>query len=124
MTASLAGKRILVVEDEYYIAADLRQLLLDAGAEVVGPVSNVPAGLHMVDSQDLDAAVLDINLDGTMSFPIADRLQQAGVPHAFMTGYDGWALPEAHRATTHLAKPFTLSSVIACVRSLFDGVPA
>jgi DNA-binding response OmpR family regulator len=118
MTTPLNGRRILVVEDEYYIAADMRDLLLRAGAEVVGPVANVPAAMWMVDTKKLDAAVLDVNLDGVMSFPVADRLIQTGVPFTFVTGYDASALPDTYRDVPRIPKPFTSAGVVACLTQL------
>jgi DNA-binding response OmpR family regulator len=118
VTAPLHAQRILVVEDEYFIAADMRDLLIRAGAEVVGPVGNVSAATWMVDTKNLDAAVLDVNLDGVMSFPVADRLRQVGVPFAFVTGYDEWAMPEEYRDAPRIGKPFSSAGVIACLQGL------
>lgn len=114
---SLESKRILIVEDEYFIATDLTLALQKAGAEVVGPVGDLAQGLKLVDPS-LDAAVLDINLDGATSFPIADALDRAGVPRIFITGYDTWALPERYREQPRIGKPVAMSSVVAAVEQL------
>lgn len=118
MTSSLQDKRILIVEDEYYIASDLKQALTNAGAQVVGPVSDLATGLALVEAGNLDAAILDMNLDGAMSFPIADQLAQAQVPHLFLTGYDGWSIPKAYRSVPRMAKPYAAERIIDAVAML------
>lgn len=121
---TLSGKRVLVVEDEYLIAHDIKRALSELNAEVVGPVSNLAAALALADDNGLDAAVLDINLCGHMSYELADRLKAEGVPHMFVTGYDDWALPESHAGTPRVAKPFTSQAVTAMVEFLCERPPA
>ena len=120
MAEGLAGKRILIVEDEYFIAADINRLLGRQGATVVGPVGNLPAVLLLAE-QPLDAAVLDVNLEDAMSYPIADRLRVREVPYMFLTGYDDWSLPPEHRGAERLAKPFQPQSVVAMVEKLVSS---
>lgn len=60
----------------------------------------------------LDAAVLDLNLEGTWSYPIAERLDADGVPYLFITGYDPWAMPNANEGKIMLAKPYRLATVV------------
>jgi len=103
---SLNGKRILVVEDEYFVATDLRMVLQDAGAEVVGPVGNLAQGLSLLDENAADAAILDVNLAGARSFPLAESLAERAIPYMFVTGYDSWALPERYRHVPRISKPF------------------
>ena len=117
MPDSLTGKRVLVVEDEYFIASDLKRALTTEGAIVVGPVGSLAAGLSLAE-EPIDAAVLDVNLNEAMSFPIADKLRSRGVPYMFLTGYDGWSLPAQYRDAARLAKPFPPQNVVAMVRSL------
>jgi DNA-binding response OmpR family regulator len=121
MQGSLVGKHILVVEDEYYIASDLKRALTKHGAVVVGPVGDVNKGLALLDHQPLDAAVLDVNLEGSTSYPIADLLVEHSVPYLFLTGYDGWSLPEKYRASPRVAKPFTVAAVLSAVEQLFSA---
>lgn len=117
MTGVLAGKRVLIVEDEYFIATDIKRALKREGAEIVGPVGNLESGLSLAD-EDLDAAVLDVNLEEALSYPIADRLRDRRVPYLFLTGYDAWSLPVEHRETARLAKPFPPHSVVTMVETL------
>lgn len=112
MSAGLSGKRILVIEDEYFIASDLKRALTAAGAEVAGPSGRVSEGLALSAGPHLDAALLDVNLEGEFSFAIADELAARGVPYVFVTGYDDWSLPEAYRAAPRVAKPFQLTVVL------------
>lgn len=118
MAGVLAGKQILVVEDEYFIASDLNRALLAEEAVVIGPVGQLKQALSLLHGALPDAAILDVNLEGALSFPIADRLAGLAVPFMFLTGYDGWALPERYRAVPRIIKPFPLTKVLACVCDL------
>ncbi|MBO9518130.1 MAG: response regulator [Porphyrobacter sp.] len=119
MADRLSGKRILVIEDEHFIAADLQQVLEDEGAEVIGPTGNVTHGLDLA-TRAIDAALLDVNLEGVNSFPIADLLTERAVPYVFLTGYDGRSLPEGYQAVPHLAKPFRMDAVVLALGLLLD----
>lgn len=118
MAKPLAGKRILVVEDEYFIASDLKRLLRTQDAIIVGPVGDLDAGLSLAASEPLDAAVLDVNLAGSFSYPLAERLGARSVPLMFLTGYDGWSLPEAYRDVPRLAKPFSTDAALNMLERL------
>ncbi|MFZ3485498.1 response regulator [Sphingomonas sp. 3-13AW] len=118
----LRNRRILVAEDEYLIADDLRDALTAAGAEVLGPFPTVTDAIAFVDAGTaIDAAVLDINLRGDMIFPVADALRARGVPFVFATGYDEWSLPERFSGATRLEKPVSAHRVTAAIRPLFEG---
>ena len=117
MATQLASKRILVVEDEYYIASDLKRALEKEGATVLGPVGDLAAGLRLAD-ESLDGAVLDVNLDGENTFAIADHLAERGVPWLFVTGYDGWAIPEPYGQAPRVSKPFSMPRVMETVMML------
>lgn len=117
MPGALAGKRILIVEDEYLIAADLKRTLAREEAIVLGPVGTLEGGLALA-IDPIDAAVLDVNLEGAFSYGIADALDARSVPYAFLTGYDEWSLPEAYRDTPKVTKPFTAGAIVAMVESL------
>lgn len=123
-SGSLNGKRVLIVEDEFLIAHDLKRALVALNAEVVGPVGNLPAGLALLEGEKLDAAVIDVNLSGTMSFPLADRLNDAGIPMVFVTGYDDWALPEQYAGTPRITKPYKSVDVTSEVERMCLSGPA
>ena len=106
---SLRGRRILVAEDDYMLAEDLRSDLERQGAEVVGPVPSVAEALKLVQAEDnLDGAVLDVNVRGERVFPVADVLRERGVPMVFTTGYEHWALPETYAEIPRCDKPVDL----------------
>ena len=117
MTTELHGKRILIVEDEYFIAACLRDALKQADAEVVGPAGQLDEAMKLAE-QDVDIALVDVNLDGSMSFALADRLAERAVPYIFVTGYDDWALPTAYRDAPRIAKPFDEAAVLARIGAM------
>lgn len=115
---SIADRRILVVEDEYLIADDLCRTLRAAGAIVVGPVATVPEGLELARRERLDAAVIDVNLGGEMSYAIATELDARKVPYLFATGYDCSALPAAWRRVPHIEKPFVPDRIVEMLSGL------
>jgi DNA-binding NtrC family response regulator len=101
-----SGRRILLVEDEPIVAWLLNDILVDLGLAVVGPAASVNQALAMIDAESIDMAVLDVNLKGQMSYPIADMLIARGVPFVFSTGYDIGRLLAGYRAFPALQKPF------------------
>lgn len=115
---NLTGRRLLIVEDEYFIASDLKRALEAQGVVVVGPVGRVADALALIEREPIDAATLDVNLGTAMCYPIAEQLTKRGVPFLFLTGYDGWTMPEWLRDVPLLIKPFDSAAVIAAVRSL------
>lgn len=110
MTAapSLAGARILVVDDEPLVAMLVEDLLLELGCEVVGPASTVAGALALVAAGGLSGALLDVNLAGELVYPVADALRAVGVPFAFVTGYGELGEAEAFRDAPVLKKPLDL----------------
>jgi DNA-binding response OmpR family regulator len=117
--AMLDRKHILVVEDEYFIAKDVRRALVDAGALVVGATGRVSEALRLIEAERIDAAILDVNLDGATTFDLATLLSKRGTPYLFLTGYDGWSLPDAFRDTPRIHKPFSPDQLIAATEALF-----
>ena len=102
----LAGRRILIVEDEALVAMLVEDALFDAGAEVIGPVATVAEAMALLDAAAPDAAVLDLNLAGETSTPVADVLANRGVPFVVATGYGAEGLPPGHASVPVLAKPY------------------
>ncbi|HEY6645144.1 response regulator [Povalibacter sp.] len=105
-TTDLRGLQVLVVEDEMIVALEIEDLLRDAGYEVVGPVGTLPEALDLARNRSLDAAILDINLDGQWSVPVAVELQRRSIPFILATGYADSALPAHWRDLPRLMKPF------------------
>jgi CheY-like chemotaxis protein len=111
MNRPFSGRRALLVEDEMLVAWLLADMLADLGCAVVGPASSVNQALAMIDAEAIDVAVLDVNLNGQMSYPIADVLIARGVPFAFSTGYDKDTLLDGYRTSPMLQKPFHRSEL-------------
>ena len=118
MTAALEGVRVLVVEDEYLVAALIEQILESAGCVVMGPVARVPEALDAVDHDDCDAAVLDVNLAGERINPVADALSERHVPFMFVTGYGVNALPRRYAERPHIGKPFRMAQLLGMLSSI------
>jgi DNA-binding response OmpR family regulator len=113
----LSGKSILLVEDEFLLAIQLEELLRSLGGIVRGPFGKLDDALEAARRDDFDLAILDINLSGTMVYPLADDLRERGVPFVFLSGYSGSNLPERFRAVTRLNKPCDPDMLIAALRS-------
>jgi CheY-like chemotaxis protein len=103
--SSLQGRRVLIVEDEYLIAADLAYELEKLGVEIVGPVASVAEALQLIENDTPDGAVIDINLRGEKGYPVADALAHRRVPFVFATGYDRATMPRAYAARPRCEKP-------------------
>jgi len=111
--AALCGRRILIVEDEYLIACEIADALVEAGAFVVGPVARIDDALKLLETgSPLDGAVLDIHLQGDTSFPLADALAAQGVPVVFATGYGSEGIPERYREIRRCEKPVDAATVM------------
>ncbi len=113
-----AQRRVLLVEDELLVAWVLQDMLIALGCTVVGPAARLSQAMTMIANEPIDAAVLDVNLNGELSYPIADLLIARGVPFAFSTGYDRARLPEAYRACRYLQKPFVQSDLARTIDAL------
>jgi DNA-binding response OmpR family regulator len=119
--AALAGLKLLLVEDNFLIAEDVRDTLARNGCDVVGPAPRVAKALELVrDNAALDGAVLDVNLGSELCFPIAAALAARGVPFLFLTGYDSESMiPAEFRAATVLAKPIEERTLLMMVKETF-----
>lgn len=102
----LTGKRVLIVEDELLVALMIEDVLLDLGCQTVGPCGSVAKALEAARIEELDLAVLDVNLDGEKVYPVAAVLTERRIPFLFVSGYGDGAIPPDHRAWKVCAKPF------------------
>lgn len=113
------GRRILIVEDEFVIAAELAWEFEQAGAEIIGPVPNVEDALAFLERADfVQGAVLDINVGGGQVFPVADELSRRNVPFVFYTAFDEVMIPVCYQAAERLRKPADWRSL---ARALFEA---
>jgi ActR/RegA family two-component response regulator len=119
----LDGTRVLIVEDEYYLADDLSRTLANAGAEVVGPCATLAEAEGKVREGAFEFAVVDMNLRGDFAFAVAQRLGEAGVPFVIATGYNEGSLPEALLHVPRVAKPFAPDEVVKLLAEM-RGKPA
>ena len=101
----LVGNRLLLVEDEALVAMALKDMLTELGFEVVGAFNKVTEALAVVTNQDVNAAVLDVNLGGELIYPVADSLVAKGVPFVFITGYGAEAIDDRFASYRVLQKP-------------------
>ncbi len=108
----LHGKRVLVVEDEYLIADDISIRLRDLGARVVGPIATLDEATAAVCGNEIDYAVIDVDLRGQASFPLIDLLAKRAIPLLLVTGYDRHDIPACYRPLPLLNKP-TMHDAVA-----------
>jgi DNA-binding response OmpR family regulator len=118
---SAEGRRVLVVEDELMIVLQIEDTLQDLGVEVVGPTARLDAALQLAREAPIDAALLDVNVRGGSTYPVADILAERGIPFVFCSGYGDWALEQRHRERPRLTKPFSESDLEARVRELLGA---
>lgn len=117
----LAGRRVLVVDDETYVAMMLEDMLQDLGCVVAGVAQNVAAGLDLASSAELDAAVLDVNLGGQPVTPVAEALAARNVPILFSTGYGAAGVDPEWRGRPVLAKPFSIQELERALLAALTG---
>lgn len=113
----LTGRQILVVEDLYYLAMDVKHALQTAGAEVVGPFPSHRAAARSLAERLPDGAVLDVNLGEGASFELARSLRTASVPFLFFTGYDPGVIPPEFADVPRLEKPVDDARLLMTVRA-------
>lgn len=108
--STLANRRILVVEDEFLVSIMLCDMLIAASADVVGPAANVASALQLIAENKIDAAVLDMNLNGQWVDPVAEELALRRIPFVFTTGYGSNDRSRKFGART-IEKPYSLETV-------------
>lgn len=119
---ALAGKSILVVEDEFLLADEVAEWLSDRGAIPLGPVGTLPGALELIRQTPPDAAVLDVRIAGDIVFPAALELHRRGIPLIFATAFAGEAnYPAELAGKIRLDKPFNEAQLIAALERALDG---
>jgi CRP-like cAMP-binding protein len=117
--AAVRKPQILVVEDNYLAAKAVCDLVEECGYAVAGSVARLDSGLDFIARQELDGALVDINLDGTMSFPLCAELRRRRVPFTFLTGYSASIIPAAFRDAPLLLKPIDRDRVKSVLADIF-----
>jgi CheY-like chemotaxis protein len=104
------------------VAMSIEDALIEAGGEVIGPAGTVDAALDLLrNEKDMDAAVLDMNLNGRSGMPIADALSEGSIPFLVLSGYGRAALEKTHGDTPVLSKPFNNATLIDVLRRLLGA---
>ncbi len=108
----LEGRRVLIVEDETLVSMLMEDILMDFGCTVIGPVARLDDAIKCAREEvAMDIALLDVNLAGKRSFPVADILAERGVPFIFVSGYGEQALEAPHQNRPVIQKPFSPEAI-------------
>ena len=111
MHSELAGRRILLVEDSPVVGPFTQGLLEELGCEVIGPAANMAVARELAESEDLDAAIVDIRIRGEKAFPICEILGSRNIPFVLSSGYADWPTPEKWQNRPQLPKPYTIEDI-------------
>ena len=109
--------RVLIVEDEMLVAMNIEDMLLDLGHEVAGLAGRLDAAIALASEAEFDLAMLDVNLAGEASFPVARILADRGIPFLFATGYGIKGVAEEYRSYPVLQKPFRAHDLDQALRA-------
>jgi CheY-like chemotaxis protein len=113
----LAGLRVLLVEDESLIVMLVEDALTDFGCEIAGVASRFDDAVKKARVLDFDIAILDVNLNGLRTFPIAEIIRSRGIAFVFATGYGAMSIPEGLNAVPVLQKPFAAPELERALRT-------
>jgi CheY-like chemotaxis protein len=114
---TVAGKRVLVVEDELMIRMLLEGMLTDMGHTVAAEAGGIDEAVALAKKGAFDVAVLDVNLNGHPVTPVVEILLERGVPFIFASGYGQRGVPEAYRAIPTLQKPFQADALAQAIET-------
>jgi DNA-binding response OmpR family regulator len=121
-SSPLAGHRVLVVEDEYFLADDIVRALQALGARVIGPYGELEDATRVLDDDGaIDAAIIDINLRSEMVFPLARVLRARNIPFVFATGYDRGTIDAEFQDIRVWEKPVDLAAMARDLGNLIRG---
>jgi CheY-like chemotaxis protein len=113
----IAGKRVLVVEDELMIRMLLQDMLEDLGCKLAGEAGRIDEALTLAKQSEFDVAILDVNLNGQPISPVVEILVERGLPFVFATGYGARGVPEPYRKTPTLQKPFQADALAQAIEA-------
>jgi CheY-like chemotaxis protein len=118
----LSGRRVLVVEDEMLILMAIEDMLADLGCTSIKAAASIDKALALIDAEPFDLAILDVNLNGQRSYPVAKALSDQGVPFAFSTGYGGHEVDKGLGNGSVLNKPYDHSQLAKVLTGLLTPV--
>ena len=121
---ALAGRRVMIVEDELLVAMLLEEALVEHGCEIVGPFSTVETALLAARGVVADVAVLDVNLRGKRVYPVAELLEARGIPFLLMSGYGRDGVPAEHANWVACSKPFLPGDLVTALAGLLPAPAA
>jgi DNA-binding response OmpR family regulator len=120
-STTLAGRRVLVVEDEMLVAMSIEDTLLAAGMQIVGLAPTVDRALQLLnDATKIDVVVLDMNLQGHSGLPVADACSQQSIPFLVLSGYGTSALLGTSHTAPVLSKPFSNSVLVEALDAVLE----
>ena len=120
----LSDLSVLLVEDNYLVALAMERTLAEFGCRVIGPVASVEEGARLAEQAFMDGAILDINIRGGTSQPIAEALERRGLPYFFITGYGSpQMLPDRLRRVFRLSKPVNTRRLFEAMTQQFRPAP-
>jgi CheY-like chemotaxis protein len=118
MDRLLSGRRVLVVEDEMLVLIMIEDMPADLGCQSVTSAATVDKALALINAQVFDVALLDVNLNGNDSHPVAEALSARGVPFVYSTGNTGQSLRDGCSDRPVLKKPFKYEELAAILTRL------
>ena len=117
----LAGKSILIVENSPVIAANAEDILVELGCKVVGPAGTMAGALQLSEQADFDAALVDLNIRGSKTFPLLRILAHRKIPFVLVTGYADWSMPDEWSQSPRLLKPYTSAALEEALLKALSG---
>lgn len=121
--SKVVARHVLIVEDQVLIAMDLEDALTALGHGVFGNVTRLDKAMHLAREADIDFAILDIDLAGEPSFPVAAILRERAIPFIFTSGYGDSGLVDGYRDDPTLSKPFAPHELERAIATAFEREP-
>ena len=118
---SAAKLKVLIVEDESIVAMMIEDLIVDMGHEVVGMAGRLEQAQKLAEDLALDFAIIDVNLNGQHTYPVAETLKARGVPFVFATGYGAQGLKDEWKQNPVLQKPFQPEDLERAINAVAKG---
>lgn len=113
-------RRVLVLEDEPIIGFALEDMLMDLGCASVSLATRLREAMQIIETQRLDAAILDVNIHGERSYAVADALCRSHIPYIFASGYGDTEHPAEHQSVSTLVKPYNIDDIRVALQNAFD----